>query len=91
VGKAVVYEDRMRDGDALIWNIERDPVLCSTITGLSLLDRAQHRARFLDRTERAPPMEGRLSPMGFARIVAIGRNQTLPASACYACLLLRWL
>jgi len=28
------FEHRMSDSDALMWNIERDPVLRSTITGL---------------------------------------------------------
>lgn len=49
----VVYEDRMSDSDALMWNIERDPILRSTITGLWLLDVPPDRARLLDRAERA--------------------------------------
>jgi WS/DGAT/MGAT family acyltransferase len=49
----LVYEDRMSDGDALMWGIERDPILRSTITGVWLLDRAPDRARLLDRAERA--------------------------------------
>jgi len=49
----MVYEDRMSDGDALMWGIERDPILRSTITGVWLLDRAPDRARLLDRAERA--------------------------------------
>lgn len=48
-----VYEDRMSDGDALMWNIERDPVLRSTITGVWLLDTAPDRARLQERAERA--------------------------------------
>ena len=49
----LVYEDRMSDGDALMWNIERDPILRSTITGVWLLDQAPDRARLLERAERA--------------------------------------
>jgi WS/DGAT/MGAT family acyltransferase len=50
---ALVYEDRMSDSDALMWNIERDPILRSTITGVWLLDRSPDRARLRDRVERA--------------------------------------
>lgn len=50
---AVVYEDRMSDSDALMWNIERDPILRSTITGVWLLDQAPDRARLRERAERA--------------------------------------
>lgn len=49
----MVFEDRMSDGDALMWSIERDPILRSTITGVWLLDQAPDRARLLDRAERA--------------------------------------
>jgi WS/DGAT/MGAT family acyltransferase len=50
---SVVYEDRMSDSDALMWNVERDPVLRSTIAGVWLLDRTPDRARLRDRAERA--------------------------------------
>ena len=53
MAESVVYEDRMSDSDALMWNIERDPVLRSTITGVWLLDRAPDRARLRERAERA--------------------------------------
>jgi WS/DGAT/MGAT family acyltransferase len=49
----MVYEDRMSDSDALMWNIERDPILRSTITGVWLLDQAPDRARLRERAERA--------------------------------------
>jgi WS/DGAT/MGAT family acyltransferase len=48
-----VFEDRMSDSDALMWNIERDPVLRSTIAGVWLLDQAPDRARLRERAERA--------------------------------------
>lgn len=51
--ESVVYEHRMSDSDALMWNIERDPVLRSTITGLWLLDVPPDRARLRERAERA--------------------------------------
>lgn len=50
---SVVYEDRMSDSDALMWNIERDPILRSTITGMWLLDQPPDRARLRERAERA--------------------------------------
>ena len=34
------FQDRMSDSDALMWTIEKDPMLRSTITAVSLLDRA---------------------------------------------------
>lgn len=49
----VVYEDRMSDGDALMWQIERDPILRSTITGVWLLDTAPDHPRLRERAERA--------------------------------------
>lgn len=49
----LVYEDRMSDGDALMWGIEHDPILRSTIAGVWLLDQAPDRARLLDRAARA--------------------------------------
>lgn len=50
---AVVYDDRMSDSDALMWNMERDPILRSTITGVWLLDCAPDRARLHEKAERA--------------------------------------
>jgi WS/DGAT/MGAT family acyltransferase len=55
---SVRFDDRMSDGDALMWNIERDPLLRSTITVVWLLDRAPDRARLerkIGRATRAIP------------------------------------
>ncbi len=49
----IEYGDRMSDGDALLWHIEKDPQLRSTILVVWLLDRAPDRARFEDKIERA--------------------------------------
>ncbi len=49
----VRFEDRMSDGDALMWNIERDPLLRSTITVVWLLDGVPDRERFTRKIERA--------------------------------------
>jgi WS/DGAT/MGAT family acyltransferase len=50
---SLTYQDRMSDSDALMWNIERDPILRSTITGVWLLDQPPDRARLRERAERA--------------------------------------
>jgi len=52
------YESRMSDSDALMWNIEKDPILRSTITAVALLDRAPDRdvlQRKVDRGSRLIP------------------------------------
>jgi WS/DGAT/MGAT family acyltransferase len=50
---SVRFDDRMSDGDALMWNIERDPLLRSTIAVVWLLDRAPDRERLERKIERA--------------------------------------
>ncbi|MGO9342223.1 MAG: wax ester/triacylglycerol synthase domain-containing protein [Acidimicrobiales bacterium] len=47
------FERRMSDPDALMWTIELDPLLRSTITSVSILDKAPDRELFSDRIERA--------------------------------------
>jgi diacylglycerol O-acyltransferase / wax synthase len=47
------FERRMSDQDALMWNIEMDPLLRSTITSVAILDRSPDRDRLMDRMERA--------------------------------------
>src|SRR6187397_1200733 len=42
----------MSDADALMWSIEKDPLLRSTITSISILDRAPDRERLLRRIDR---------------------------------------
>lgn len=46
-------EPRMSDADALLWNIEKDPLLRSTITSILVLDGPPDRDRLLRRIERA--------------------------------------
>ena len=41
----VDYDEWMSESDAVLWHIERDPLLRSTIVGVWLLDRAPDRAR----------------------------------------------
>ncbi|MEZ5170501.1 MAG: wax ester/triacylglycerol synthase family O-acyltransferase [Acidimicrobiia bacterium] len=46
------FSDRMTDTDALLWNMERDPKLRSTVTAIMLLDRSPDWDRIVDRAER---------------------------------------
>ncbi len=54
------YEPRMSDSDALMWTIEKDPLLRSTITAVSLLDGPVHPERFAEKVERATRVIPRL-------------------------------
>jgi diacylglycerol O-acyltransferase / wax synthase len=54
------FEHRMSDADALMWKVEKDPLLRSTITVVWILDRAPDRARFTDKVERATRLIPRL-------------------------------
>ena len=51
---------RLSDVDALLWRIERDPLLRSTIVMVTLLDQAPDRERMMDRVERSTHMIPRL-------------------------------
>ncbi len=51
--EAIRFEDRMSDSDALMWNIEKDPLLRSTIAVIWLLDGPPDRARLEAKIERA--------------------------------------
>jgi WS/DGAT/MGAT family acyltransferase len=54
------YEPRMSDSDALMWTIEKDPLLRSTITAVSLLDGPVDGERFAAKVERATRLIPRL-------------------------------
>jgi WS/DGAT/MGAT family acyltransferase len=54
------FDPRMSDSDALMWNIEKDPLLRSTITMITTLDRAPDRDRFTRRMDRASRLVPRL-------------------------------
>ena len=47
------FEDRMSDADALMWTIEKDPMLRSTIAAVVVLDRPPDREALTYRLERA--------------------------------------
>jgi WS/DGAT/MGAT family acyltransferase len=54
------FAHRMSDSDALMWRIEKDPLLRSTVTALWILDRSPDRSRLEDRLERATRLIPRL-------------------------------
>jgi len=54
------FERRMSDSDALMWAIEKDPLLRSTITAVALLDQAPDHDRLLAKLERGLRMIPRL-------------------------------
>ena len=59
------FESRMSDSDALMWNIEKDPILRSTITAVAVLDRAPDRDVLLWKVDRGT----RLIPRMRQRVV----------------------
>src|SRR3954452_15642916 len=54
------FEERMSDADALMWRIEKDPLLRSTITAVSLLDRSPDPDRLVESLDRATRLVPRL-------------------------------
>lgn len=54
------FEPRMSDADALMWNIEKDPLLRSTITTVLVFDRPLDRDRFRRRMDRVSRLVPRL-------------------------------
>ncbi len=52
MSEAMRFEQRMSDSDALMWGIEADPLLRSTIIAIAVLDRAPDRARLEAKVER---------------------------------------
>ena len=47
------YDDRMSDFDRIMWVIEKNPLLRSTITAITMLDGTPDRARVMHRVDRA--------------------------------------
>jgi WS/DGAT/MGAT family acyltransferase len=62
----LTFEHRMSASDALMWNIEKDPMLRSTIVAVAVLDRAPHREKLVARIDRAT----RLVPRMRQRVVS---------------------
>jgi WS/DGAT/MGAT family acyltransferase len=72
MSRPVHFEERMSQADALMWNLERDPVLRSTITSLWVLDAEPDAHRLRDQLDRATRLIPRLrqrvvsDPLGLA-------------------------
>jgi diacylglycerol O-acyltransferase / wax synthase len=56
----IEFEPRMSDSDALMWSIEKDPLLRSTITTVFVLDRSPDRSVFRRRMDRVTRLVPRL-------------------------------
>jgi WS/DGAT/MGAT family acyltransferase len=56
----MVFEDRMSDADALMWNIEKDPALRSTIVSVGIFDGELDEERLLERIDRLSRVVPRL-------------------------------
>ena len=70
--RALHFEDRMSDADALMWHIEADPVLRSTILSVCILDRLPDLGRLEAKIDAAAALIPRLrqrvvvDPLGLA-------------------------
>jgi diacylglycerol O-acyltransferase / wax synthase len=67
----VRFESRMSDSDALMWNIEKDPLLRSTITLVTLLDRSPDREALIDRVERGTRLVPRLRQRVIGNVLSL--------------------
>ncbi|KAA0232684.1 MAG: putative diacylglycerol O-acyltransferase [Acidimicrobiales bacterium] len=59
-GDTVEFPPRMSDADSVMWSIEKDPMLRSTILTLAVFDRPIDRARFVHTIDRATRVIPRL-------------------------------
>ena len=57
---ATRFPNQMKPSDAVMWDIEKDPVLRSTITAVAMLDREPDWDRFVERIDRASRLIPRL-------------------------------
>jgi WS/DGAT/MGAT family acyltransferase len=60
MAESMRFEHRMSDADALMWTIEKDPQLRSTITAVAVLDQSLDRERLVESLERATRFVPRL-------------------------------
>lgn len=56
----IPFAEQMNAADAVMWDIEKDPVLRSTITALAVLDRSPDWDRLVERVDRASRLIPRL-------------------------------
>jgi WS/DGAT/MGAT family acyltransferase len=54
------FEDRMSDTDALMWTVESDPSLRSTMIGVAVFDSEPDRGRLIDKIQRGSRLVPRL-------------------------------
>ena len=70
MSEEVQFEHRMSDADALMWHIERDPQLRSTITTVWILDQMPDEPRLMSKIDRAsrivPRLRERVSSSAFS-------------------------
>lgn len=69
------FEAHMSDSDALMWNIEKDPLLRSTIVTVLLFDRAPDWERLMDRIERGTWLIPRMRQRVATPLLRIGPPQ----------------
>ena len=69
------FDAHMSDSDALMWNIEKDPLLRSTIVTVLLLDRAPDWDRLVDRIERGTWLIPRMRQRVATPLLRIGPPQ----------------
>src|SRR3982750_3202605 len=60
MARAVRFDKRMSDAEALMWALEQDPVLRSTFSNVTFFDRPPDHARFKARMARAVRLVPRL-------------------------------
>src|SRR6476646_10732312 len=69
------FEAHMSDSDALMWNIEKDPLLRSTIVTVLILDQAPDWDRLVDRIERGTWLIPRMRQRVATPLLRIGPPQ----------------
>jgi WS/DGAT/MGAT family acyltransferase len=69
------FEAHMSDSDALMWNIEKDPLLRSTIVTVLILDRSPDWDRLVDRIERGTWMIPRMRQRVATPLLRMGPPQ----------------
>lgn len=65
------FENRMSDSDALMWTIEKDPMLRSTIVAVCILDTAPDRARLTQLIDRGTRLVPRMRQVVHANPLSI--------------------
>jgi diacylglycerol O-acyltransferase / wax synthase len=72
VSDAERFEHHMSDADALMWNIEKDPLLRSTIVTMLVFDRSPDFEQLLDRVDRGSRLIPRMRQRVVTPLMRIG-------------------